>query len=219
LGPLPRGQVAGRCRAGPPSSRRGCGLRNDLGTVPLYTSTISRSAPDCAEEARQHQAHALGLGGLVDAGGLHRQHGLWDYPRGRQRHLPTGRGQPGHAVCGLQCLHGRRGPDRGPSTQQRHWLDLLGHRAVGVHWAAGKRIRHPCLCDPPGVAAWRNPGRLVCLMGVVSRRCLGAGVHPLVVPHRSAAFAWLAAGRLAGRGNDGGIDGAGCPSGRSGRER
>jgi hypothetical protein len=41
----------------------------------------------------------------------------------------------------------------------------------------------------------------------------------LLFPHRSAAFAWLAAGRLAGRGNDGGIDGAGCPSGRSGRER
>ena len=35
--------------------------------------------------------------------------------------------------------------------------------------------------------------------------CPDAGVHPLVVPHRSAAVAALAAGRLAGRGGHGGL--------------
>ena len=39
---------------------------------------------------------------------------------------------------------------------------------------------------------------------------------PLVVPHRAAAVAPLAAGRLAGRGGDGGVHRAGCPPGQSG---
>jgi hypothetical protein len=67
----------------------------------------------------------------------------------------------------------------------------------------------------PRIAAGRDPCRLVCLLVVVCRRCPGAGVHPLAVPDRSAALASLAAGRLAGRGHDGGLDGAGCPSDRS----
>jgi hypothetical protein len=71
----------------------------------------------------------------------------------------------------------------------------------------------------PRLTARRDPGRLVWLVVLVSDHRSGAGVHSVVVPDRPAALVPLAAGRLAGRGGDGGLDGLGGPPGRVGLGR
>jgi hypothetical protein len=92
---------------------------------------------------------------------------------------------------------------------ERHRLDVLGYRATGIHRRGGGRVCHLRACDPARLAAGRHPRRLVCVVAVVSGHSPGAGVHSLVVPDRSAALAALVAGRLAGRGGDGGVHRAG----------
>ena len=82
--------------------------------------------------------------------------------------------------------------------------------------AAGRPIWPLRLCNPARVATWGDPCRLVRLLAVVAGHCPDAGVHPVVVPDRSAAVASLAASRLAGRGDHGGLDGAGGPPAQSG---
>ena len=68
---------------------------------------------------------------------------------------------------------------------------------------------------PAWVATCGFPCRLVRLLAVVAGPCPDAGVHPVAVPDRSAAVGALAASRLAGRGDDGGLDDAGVPPAQS----
>jgi hypothetical protein len=100
--------------------------------------------------------------------------------------------------------HPRAAP--GPAPARRH-PGRLETRPPGPLPAAPGRHRHRCR---------RDPGGLVGLLAMVVGPCPDAGLHPLVVSHRAAAVAPLAAGRLAGRGGHGGHDGTDVPPARAG---
>jgi hypothetical protein len=160
------------------------------------------------EGARRHQALPFDLGGLGAAGvRLPRQ-------RGRDRPI-SGRGElVGRAPWRsppVDRIHGLPGgwlPDPGPPPQQRHRLDLHGHRTADDGRGADRELR-PVRLRPSRVAAQptgRGLGAQLYL-GPARRPCLG--VPAAVVPHRPLVVAPLAPGDLAGGWPYCGVDGAG----------